>query len=521
MADLVTLTIDDVPVSVPKGTLVIEAAKQAGILVPHYCYHPGLPVAGVCRMCLVEIEKTPKLQIACSTQVAEGMVVRTASAPAKAARMGVLELLLINHPLDCPICDQAGECELQDFVFQEGRPATRYTEYPKRFNPVEDFGPDILYVPNRCILCTRCVRFMEDVAQEPVLNVSERGDRAYIGIHPDARLDHPWAGNVVDLCPVGSLLSKDFLHKARAWELDKTASICTGCSQGCNISLDTRSDVVVRVRPRPNLELNQYFICDHGRGHYRWMNRGDRIEAPLVRAGPSQELRAVDWDEALDRLATILRGARGRAVALVSPRASTEALFLARRLFGAFDWRGAFQVVMGDEAPLPGVPNLALRPERAPNTTGAELLGYTRDHAAALEAAKQAAVVLVLDDPDVIVETAGALVYAGTVLPEQAGARVADVVLPVATVAEEEGTFVNRDRRVQRYLQARPAPGMARPAWWVLGQAGEAIGAGAAPATAAEAFAQLASATDGFAGLSYAALGLRGRVLQSSAAAVV
>src|SRR5258707_9415965 len=338
--DLVNLTVDGVPVSVPKGTLVIEAAKQAGVLVPHYCYHPGLPVAGVCRMCLVDIEKAPKLQIACATQVAEGMVVRTQSAQAKKGRTSVLELLLINHPLDCPICDQAGECELRDFTFQEGRPATRYSpEYAKRFNPVEDFGPDVLYVPNRCILCTRCVRFMDDVAQEPVLNVSERGDRAYIGIHPEARLDHPWAGNVVDLCPVGSLLSKDFLHKARAWELDKTASICTGCSQGCSITLDTRDEVVVRVRPRPNLDVNQYFICDHGRANYRWMNRGDRIEAPLVRQGG--ELVATDWDTALDRVRGLVRGANGKAVTIASPLASTEALYLARRLLTRFDWTGA------------------------------------------------------------------------------------------------------------------------------------------------------------------------------------
>src|SRR6059036_1720449 len=176
MADgLVNLTIDDVAVSVPKGTLLIEAAKQAGVLVPHYCYHPGLPVAGVCRMCLVDVEKQPKLAIACATQVAEGMVVHTQSAPAKKARQSVLEFLLINHPLDCPICDQAGECELQDFVFQEGRAGTRYAEYAKRFNPVEDFGPDVLYVANRCILCTRCVRFMEDVAQEPVLKSPSAG----------------------------------------------------------------------------------------------------------------------------------------------------------------------------------------------------------------------------------------------------------------------------------------------------------------------------------------------------------
>src|SRR4051812_7324424 len=477
MADgVINLTIDGAPVSVPAGTMVIEAAKQAGVLVPHYCYHPGLPVAGVCRMCLVEIEKAPKLQIACATTVTEGMVVKTQSAPAKDARQSVLEFLLINHPLDCPICDQAGECELQDFVFQEGQPGTRYGEYAKRFNPVEDFGPDVLYVPNRCILCTRCVRFMEDVAKEPVLNVSERGDRAFIGIHPEARLDHPWAGNVVDLCPVGSLLSKDFLHKARAWELDKTASICTGCSQGCNISLDTRDEVVVRVRPRPNLDVNRYFICDHGRMHYKWMNRGDRIEAPLVRR--DGELKATDWDEAFDRIVGILRGASGKAVALVSPGASTEALAAAKRLLsgGGFSWSGAFQVVMGEEAPLAGVPDLALRAERAPNARGAELLGYTRDYAQALAAAKTAAVVLVLDDPDSTVEANGALIYLGTVLPPDAACRRADVVLPIANVAEEEGTFTNRDGRDQRYYQAKSAPGMAQPAAWVLGEIAAALG---------------------------------------------
>ena len=176
--ELVTVTIEGVQVAVPKGTTIIEAAKQAGVLVPHYCYHPSLPAPAVCRMCLVEVEKQPKLVPACVTTVAEGQVVLVDSPKAKAARQSVLEFLLINHPLDCPICDQAGECELQDYVFQEGRAGTRYSEYAKRYSPVEDFGPDILYVPNRCILCTRCVRFMEDVAETPMLNVSERGDRA-------------------------------------------------------------------------------------------------------------------------------------------------------------------------------------------------------------------------------------------------------------------------------------------------------------------------------------------------------
>src|SRR5919205_1894626 len=215
--ELVNVTIDGAPVSVPKGTTIIEAAKQAGILVPHYCYHPSLPSPAVCRMCLVEVEKAPKLMPACVTQVAEGQVVHVDSEKARAAREGVLEMLLINHPLDCPICDQAGECELQDYTFQEGRKDSRYLE-PKRFNPVEDFGGDVVYVTNRCILCTRCVRFMDDVAQEPVLNVSERGDRAVIGKFEGEDLTHPWASNVIELCPVGALLSKDSLNKVRAWE---------------------------------------------------------------------------------------------------------------------------------------------------------------------------------------------------------------------------------------------------------------------------------------------------------------
>jgi NADH-quinone oxidoreductase subunit G len=196
MADVKTinLTIEGRPVSVAEGTSLLEAARTVGVLIPHYCYHPGLPVAGVCRMCLVEVEKAPKLAPACATSVAEGQVVHVHSETAREARKGVLEMLLINHPLDCPICDQSGECELQDYTFQEGRKDSRYRE-PKRFNPVEDFGGDVVYVPNRCILCTRCVRFMDDVAQEPVLNVSERGDRAYIGKFEGKDLTHPWSGN--------------------------------------------------------------------------------------------------------------------------------------------------------------------------------------------------------------------------------------------------------------------------------------------------------------------------------------
>ncbi|MGN6393719.1 MAG: 2Fe-2S iron-sulfur cluster-binding protein, partial [Gemmatimonadales bacterium] len=517
MADeLVNVTIDGMSLAVPKGTTIIEAAKQAGVLVPHYCYHPSLPSPAVCRMCLVEVEKAPKLMPACVTTVAEGQVVHVDSENAKKAREGVLEFLLINHPLDCPICDQAGECELQDYVFQEGRAGTRYKEYAKRYNPVEDFGADILYVPNRCILCTRCVRFMDDVAHTPILNVSERGDRAFIGISDEQRLDHPWAGNVVDLCPVGSLLSKDFLHKARAWDLDKTASVCPGCTQGCNINIDTRDDVVVRIRPRPNLEVNRHFICDYGRMNYRWMNRGDRIEAPLVRE--SGRYVATDWDTALARLEQVLRGAAGAAVILASGRASVESLGLVRRLVDDFTVTAAVQVPLGDEAPLAGIPNLALRRERAPNLIGAELLGYTRQWEAAMREVLSAAVVIVVDaelapaDVAALAAAPGLVVILGSVAPESLGN--AALVLPVTTMAEENGSYVNRDRRLQRYEQAKSQPGMARPAWWVAGEVLAGPGPSPdAPSTAAEAFLLLGERWPVFAGVSHADLGFTGRVL--------
>ncbi len=520
--EMVTVTIDGIAVSVPKGTTIIEAAKQAGVLVPHYCYHPSLPAPAVCRMCLVEVEKAPKLMPACVTTVADGQVVHVQSEKALEQRKGVLEFLLINHPLDCPICDQSGECELQDYTFQEGRAATRYTpDFAKRYNPVEDFGPDIIYVPNRCILCTRCVRFMGDVAQEPTLNVSERGDRAFIGIAEDHRLDHPWSGNVVDLCPVGSLLSKDFLHKARVWDLDKTASICPGCTQGCNISIDMRDEAVVRLKPRPNMDVNRHFMCDHGRLDYRWMNRGDRVEAPLVRNGTGA-VAAVDWDHALDAAGAILQQAGGRAVILASGRASVESLGLVRKLVDGFDVTAAVKVPLGEEAPLAGIPGLALRRERVPNLDGARLLGYTADWESATEAARSAAVVIVLDadlsegEASAVASSSGKVIALSTLIADWH--QQADVVLPVTTMVEESGVYINRDQRAQRFQQAKAPPAMARPAWWAAGEILAGKGPDPdSPSSAAEAFELVARGVPSLDGLTHDSLGWNGQVVKSGA----
>ncbi len=516
MADvkMVSLTIEGRAVSAPEGTSILEAAKLAGVLVPHYCYHPGLPVAGVCRMCLVEVEKAPKLAPSCATAVSEGQVVHVHSEKALEARKGVLEMLLINHPLDCPICDQSGECELQDYTYQEGRAEGRYRD-PKRFNPVEDFGGDVMYVANRCILCTRCVRFMDDVANDPVLAVAERGDRALIAAFEGEGLTHAWAGNVIDLCPVGALLSKDSLNKARAWELDRSASVCPSCSQGCNMIVETRDNQVVRLRPRPNAAVNEYFMCDHGRLNYRWMNRKDRVERPLVQQ--SGTLMSAEWDAALAAAAALLSGKK--AFALVSPNLSNEGLFLLQKLVAKTGGKGAFRVNQGQEAPLPGVEDLALRTDRAANGRGAELAGFERSETP-LSGLAAGDVLIVADeelsDMDAVdVARAGSIIVIGTTLPAWAR-HAAHVVLPIANCVEEDGTFTNLRGRVQRFLQAKAAPGQARPSFFVIGDLLAALGEGKGFWTAAQTFDALAAQTTEYSGLSYETMALRGAMIASA-----
>jgi NADH dehydrogenase/NADH:ubiquinone oxidoreductase subunit G len=275
--DTVTITLNGVEATVPKDLRIIEAAEQLGVGIAHYCYHPGLSAPAMCRMCLVEVEGAPKLAPACVTPVAEGQVIHTESERARTAREGTLEFYLLNHPLDCPVCDKSGECKLQDYTHAEGRKHGRSIE-PKRVLGQDDFGGDILYDGDRCIMCTRCVRFMREVAQDDRLCVVQRGHRSVI----DTFFDHGvegnlWAGNIVDICPVGALLSKDFLHKARVWDLDNNSSICPNCSQGCNIRIDTRDNLVMRLRPRANADVNSYWMCDYGRHSYEWMNVTDRI----------------------------------------------------------------------------------------------------------------------------------------------------------------------------------------------------------------------------------------------------
>ncbi len=517
----VTLTIDGKEVTVPKGTTILQAAKSVGVDIPHYCYHPGLSSPAMCRLCLVEVEGVPKPLPSCVTQVAPGQVVKTQSPMALDARQGVLEFYALNHPLDCPICDMSGECFFQDYIHAEGREHGRSVE-PKRVFGRDDFGGDVLFYGDRCVMCTRCVRFMNEIEQDPRLTVVQRGNRSIIDTFFDYGLEGThWHGNIVDLCPVGALVSKDFLYKARAWDLKHTPSICPNCSQGCNIELHTRDNLVQRVKPRENLEVNGWWICDYGRLNYEWINHGDRLEAPLVREGGAA--KAMGWKEALR--AFLERAAEsGKPVkAVASPFASNEDL---GALAALVEELGGGEIVyrstMADEEiPLKGYPGLARRKELAPNSKGAELVGAHRvggnDGSGGLEAvASHDGIVLVLGD--VLADQQGdfgskASLYAYFGVRASPATQAAHFVLPVTTFAEQEGTFTNFGGRVQRFWPALEPPGAARPAWLVLG-AMVAERRGSTPArSAAESFQLLAERVPAFAGLTYDELGTRGAVV--------
>ncbi|MBM3334540.1 molybdopterin-dependent oxidoreductase, partial [Candidatus Sumerlaeota bacterium] len=341
----VTLTIDGRRATVPQATRVITAAKTVGIEIPHFCYHPSLSIAGSCRMCLVEIEGMPKLALACDTEVREGMVVRTDTPNVAEARLGVLEFLLLNHPLDCPICDRGGECMLHRYTMDYGPGHTRTIEPRLRFRKPQ-LDPLLDLERNRCVLCTRCVRFMEEIAGDHAVGVFERGDRAYIATSQNRPIRNIFSGMIVDLCPVGTWTSKPFRFKARAWELQQAQSACPMCSSACRVTLWMRGGKILRVTPPTRPEWKAYFqipydgaavVCNQGRFGCDFANRTDRLRQPRVRVDRAEELRAVSWDEALGETARRLdevRKAHGPdSIGLIaSSRATCEEMYLLQRL---------------------------------------------------------------------------------------------------------------------------------------------------------------------------------------------
>jgi NADH-quinone oxidoreductase subunit G len=534
------LTIDGREVEVPAGTNLIEAARRLGIEVPHYCYHPGLSIAGQCRLCMVDLEKAPRPTIACNTQAADGMVVLTATPRVLETRRSVMEWHLVNHPLDCPVCDQAGECWLQIYYMQHGLYEPRMIDEKVHKPKAVPLGPHVMLDAERCILCSRCVRFCDEITGTGELGIFHRGDHSEIGLFPGAALDNNYSGNVVDICPVGALTDRDFRFQARVWYLDRAKSVCPGCARGCNVEVHVnlkrthhaQGRRVVRLKPRYNPDVNRWWMCDVGRYGFGDVDAPTRLAAPT--RGRGLAARPAAWAEAVADAAARLRAAGpARTGVLLSPWLTNEDLWVARRLF--VDTLGVAAV--GFRIP-PGAPGagdgLLLCADRSPNTRGAELvLGVGPDGGdggQVLDRAHEGGLDLLwVFDHDLLasawppadvataLDRVPGLVFQGP--SAHATSARADLVLPAAAWVERDGTLTNVDGRVQRTWQAVEPRDDARPVWDVLAEVARALGQDWKLARAEHAFRDLAERVPAFAGLAYRTLGDHGAPVQAEAGA--
>jgi NADH-quinone oxidoreductase subunit G len=539
--DTVTLTIDGRQVTVEKGRTVLQAAIEAGIKIPYYCYHPGLGIDGSCRVCIVKIEKMPKLQTSCSTTVADGMVVSTQTPDVVEARASVFEFLLINHPLDCPVCDKGGECPLQDFAYSFGPNESRM-EFARRVFDGEgvradvDFGPTLMLNRNRCILCTRCVRFMREIDQDPQINIVDRGYGSEIATFREQGVHTLLSGNLMDVCPVGAITTRDYRFKSRPWDNPEAVdTICTLCEKGCNTTAWIKAKPewakgarLVRMTPRFNPEVNGYWMCDIGRFDYHWVEGENRIQKPSVRS-EAGVLEPTDWSNALTKVADRVTAAGGQGALrfLVSAHASLEELYVLGRLGSALgvpedgvaiSWRMR-------EKPQPPRTRFKIPPVDAPNVRGAADLGFpvaaTQAGAADISALRRQletgslGVLYVLDpgpdgsigDVSWAIEAKqagriGTLIVQGVLMTELA--KAADILLPGAAWVEKDAAYVNADGRLQGAARALPTPGDAQEDWQVLVNVGLALGAAIGYTSSQQIREELAAAMagkEGYAGL--------------------
>jgi NADH-quinone oxidoreductase subunit G len=472
----VTVNRHDITLEDGESINAIEAAQRIGIEIPHYCWHPSLSVVASCRMCLVEVGETkadgsvamiPKLVPGCQTPMKPGMVVVTDSEKVRDAQKATLEYLLLNHPLDCPVCDQAGECFLQDYSYRFGRDHTRLREPKLRRDDKTYIGDQITLFTDRCVMCSRCVRFTKEISGTRELQVIDRGSHSEIDIFPGQPCNNKLAGNVVDLCPVGALCSKDFLYKQRVWWLKTTPSVCPNCSTGCSIHVDQNENTIYRLRPRTNLQAQGHFMCDEGRFGFKYANSSERLELPRLRA--QHTLQLTTWKQAYDSIRQICDEASnkgsGPAVGVLSPWMTIEeAYLLAGFLKNRFK---QIRLVLGpvrddgadDAYPKDihgkAVPNplFVIRAEKAPNRLGVEaVIEHFEGSLSSIDSLTGGsvdAVYLVDSDPFFGFSAAQVQWLAGVrqiimhSLFENDLTKRANVVLPASSFAEKEGTFVN------------------------------------------------------------------------------
>ena len=545
--ETITVMVDGQGIDVPKltpdwqgnlvPTTVLQACEHAGIEIPHYCYHPKLPVAGNCRMCLVHVgmpgrpgpdgkspmnedgslkidpmvlpyeRQTPKGVIGCATNLIPGMEIYASSPETKEMREAVLESLLINHPLDCTICDQAGECKLQEYSVEHGQAESQFAEHKVHKPKAVDLGPRIMLDAERCVLCTRCIRFSKDIAEDDALGIVNRGSYNTIATFLDTPFDNNYTLNTADICPVGALTSKDFRFQMRVWFLKETNSLCTGCGTGCNTVIGSRENTMYRYEPRDNDAVNGPWMCDAGRLDYKWIGREDRLAKVQGASG---------WATAITEISGKLEEAAPGSVAIIaSARQTNEELFLLKKLATKFEALTDSITRTGD------ADHLLVNADKNPNTTGVRLIGIASetpgnrvaDIAEGIESGTIKTLIVFGEDvtkaglSEALLDKLDLLVVSD-ILPNATTAK-AHYLLPGCAHAEKRGTFTNVKGRVQKFMKGLEAPDDARPEWEFLHELVENTTGQNGFSTIEGLFNQMAGEVDAFKakGLNWAALG--------------
>jgi len=537
-----------------QGETIMQAGVRNGIEIPNFCWHPSLSISGNCRICLVEIEKMPKLAIACSTLAAEGMVVHSLSEKSIAARNAVMEFLLINHPLDCPICDEAGECKLQDYAYSHSTGESRFTEEKVHKDKRVPLGPYVMFDAERCISCSRCIRFCDEIAKDPELTFIKRGDRVTIVTYPGEEMDNPYSLNTTDICPVGALTNRDFRFRARVWDMSSTKSVCNGCSRGCNMDIWVRNNEVLRLTPRLNEEVNSYWMCDHGRVNtFKFINAEDRVSGPHLRKDGT--LTLTTWDETIEKAVSELKSFKKDEIAFIGSAYSTVEdnyvfAHFAKSVFNSnnIDFLRHEDPSFGDE--------ILRKSDVTPNSLGAELAGVKpgknglnidgiikgiKDgHIKALYIIEDDIVSVNPELETVLAKLDILIVHAANF---NKTTTLADIVFPASTYAEKNGTLVNFQGMVQRIRPAveteeldRAIDGMsmsrldkfgtkfdrwakkhkhdARATWKIISLISSAMGEKVKYKIAEDVFNELAKSVDAFKGLDYDMIGELGAKLK-------
>ena len=516
--------IDGEPVEYEPGEKVLSAALRCGKIIPHYCYHPGMSIVATCRMCLVDVidlgngRPAPKLQTACSVDATEGMKIETLNEKVEEGRKLVNEFLLINHPLDCPICDQSGECTLQDYAFKYGSGKSEM-DYSKRVNGWRDIGTFVALERNRCIQCSRCDRFTREITGTNEFGMFNRGHELAVDTYTDRPMTNKFQGNMADICPVGAITEKEFRFKRRVWKLKKNHSICTGCSTGCNVTIEHDRNEVFRLKPHENQSVNKWWLCDEGRLTYRKMNeRKSRIHQPLGLIG--ENLEGISWEKAYGAIAERIRELKPlpqEVLALTDTHASNEELFLIQKLLKeGFSSENIFcPFPKWEQSESDFFINTLITTDKTPNRAGAlalQIKGDQKNKKLKKVIEGELKVVFVLGNPfetelefKEIIKRTQLVIHIG--IFHNSWSEMADVVLPGQFYSEKEGTYTNKNQRVQSTEIAVKALRRTRPEWQIISELSQALGHKISFESIPQVFNAMVQEAKAFTGISFDKIG--------------